>query len=77
MTVSHILKRSGYNPIATLVAALREYIRTGHLPPFPPVRTLEEGPDTKGESDAKFMVQDHIFGIKYRHIYVIYNKAQL
>jgi len=42
MTVFRTLKRHGYNPIATLVAALREYVRTGHLPPFPPVRTSEE-----------------------------------
>jgi len=42
MTVFRTLKRRGYNPIATLVAALREYVRTGHLPPFPPVRTSEE-----------------------------------
>lgn len=37
MTVFRTLKRRGYNPITTLVSALREYIRTGKLPPFPPV----------------------------------------
>ena len=42
MTVFRTLKRRGYNPIATLVSALREYVRTGHLPPFPPVSTSEE-----------------------------------
>ena len=42
MSIFRTLKRRGYNPIATLVAALREYVRTGHLPPFPPVITSEE-----------------------------------
>jgi len=42
MTVFRSLKRRGYNPIATLVSALREFVRTGRLPPFPPVRTSEE-----------------------------------
>lgn len=39
MTVFRTLKRRGYNPIRTLVSALREYILTGKLPPFPPVIT--------------------------------------
>jgi len=42
MSILRTLKRRGYNPIATLVAALREFIRTGHMPPFPPVCTSEE-----------------------------------
>jgi hypothetical protein len=37
MTVFRTLKRRGYNPIETLVYALRDTIRTGQLPPFPPV----------------------------------------
>ena len=41
MTIFNTL-RGGYNPITTLVSALREFVRTGHLPPFPPVRTSEE-----------------------------------
>ncbi|MEW6238118.1 MAG: transposase [Candidatus Omnitrophota bacterium] len=41
MTIFRTLKRRGYNPIQTLVAALREYIRTGHLPPFPPFLTSD------------------------------------
>ncbi|HOL94194.1 MAG TPA: transposase [bacterium] len=41
MSIFRTLKRRGYNPIATLVAALREYVRTGHLPPFPPVSTSD------------------------------------
>ena len=39
MTVFRTLKRRGYNPIQTLVSALRDYIQTGELPPFPPVIT--------------------------------------
>jgi transposase len=39
MTVFRTLKRRGYNPIQTLVAALQEYVRTGQLPPFPPAIT--------------------------------------
>jgi len=39
MTVFRTLKRRGYNPITTLVSSLGEYIRTGNLPPFPPVIT--------------------------------------
>ncbi len=42
MTVFRTLKRRGYNPITTLVSALREFVRTGHLSPFPPIRTSEE-----------------------------------
>jgi len=42
MTIFRTLKRRGYNPIATLVSALREYVRTGNLPLLPPVRTTEE-----------------------------------
>ena len=42
MSIFRTLKRRGYNPIVTLVSALREYVRTGHLPPFPPVITSEE-----------------------------------
>ncbi len=42
MTVLRTLKRRVYNPIATLVAALQEFVRTGHLPSFPPVSTSEE-----------------------------------
>ncbi|MEW6234245.1 MAG: transposase [Candidatus Omnitrophota bacterium] len=41
MTIFRTLKRRGYNPIQTLAAALREYIRTGHLPPFPPFLTSD------------------------------------
>ena len=41
MTVFRTLKRRGYNPIQILVSALRDYVRTGHLPPFPPVITSE------------------------------------
>ncbi len=41
MSLFRTLKRRGYNPIAILVAAQREYDRTGHLPPFPPVITSE------------------------------------
>jgi len=36
MTILRTLKRRGYNPIDTLVSALREFVLTGHLPPFPP-----------------------------------------
>ena len=39
MTVFRTLKRRGYNPIATRVSALSDYIRTGILPPFPPDST--------------------------------------
>ncbi len=42
MSILRTLKRRGDNPITILVAALREYVRTGHLPPFPPVITSEE-----------------------------------
>ncbi|MFB3788973.1 MAG: hypothetical protein ACE15F_21650 [bacterium] len=42
MSIFRTLKRRGYNPIATLVSTLREYVRTGHLPLFPPVVTSEE-----------------------------------
>jgi len=42
MTIFRTLKRRGYNPIDTLVSALQEYIRTGKLPPFPPVATSTE-----------------------------------
>ena len=42
MTIFRTLKRRGYNPISILVSALQEYVRTGHLSPFPPVRTSEE-----------------------------------
>ena len=42
MTVFRTLKRRGYNPISILVSALQGYVRTGHLSPFPPVRTSEE-----------------------------------
>ncbi|MFB3786736.1 MAG: hypothetical protein ACE15F_10235 [bacterium] len=42
MSIFRTLKRRGYHPITTLVSALREYVRTGHLPPFPPVITSEE-----------------------------------
>ena len=41
MTIISTL-RGGYNPITTLVSALREYVRAGHLPPFQPVRISEE-----------------------------------
>ncbi len=41
ISIFRTLKRRGYNPIATLVAALREFIRTGHMPPFPPL--ISEG----------------------------------
>jgi len=37
MTVFRTLKRRGYNPIQTLISALQEFIRTGQLPPFPPI----------------------------------------
>ena len=39
MTVFRTLKRRGHNPISTLVLALGDYIRTGQLPPFPPIIT--------------------------------------
>ncbi len=42
MSIFRTLKWRGYNPIATLDSALREYVRTGYLPPFPPVLTSEE-----------------------------------
>ena len=42
MSLLRTLKQRGYNPIPTLVAAPREYVRTGHLPPFPPVFISEE-----------------------------------
>ncbi|MFB3789530.1 MAG: IS66 family transposase, partial [bacterium] len=42
MNVFRTLKRRGYNPITTLVTALRDYVRTGHLPPFPPVSVSVE-----------------------------------
>ncbi|HQH74030.1 MAG TPA: hypothetical protein PK360_18290 [bacterium] len=41
MNIFLTLKRCGFNPIAILVAALREYVRTGHRPPFPLVNTSE------------------------------------
>ncbi|MFB3789042.1 MAG: hypothetical protein ACE15F_22000 [bacterium] len=42
MTVFRTWKRRGYNPVSILVLALRESIRTKHVPPFPPVITSEE-----------------------------------
>jgi len=42
MSIFRNLKRRGCNPIALLVAALREFVRTGHRSPFPPVSTSEE-----------------------------------
>ncbi len=42
ITVFRTLKRRDYNFIAALVAAPREFVHTGHLPPFPLVRTSEE-----------------------------------
>lgn len=41
MTVFRTLKRRGYNPIDTIISALRDYIRTGQRPPFPPARTSD------------------------------------
>ncbi len=41
MSIFRPLKRRDYNPIGILFSALREYLRTGHLPPFPPVSTSE------------------------------------
>lgn len=35
MTVFQTLKRRGHNPIETVVAALRDYVRTGTLPDLP------------------------------------------
>ena len=42
MSIFRTLKRRSYNPIAILVAALRESIRRGYLLPFPPGITSEE-----------------------------------
>jgi transposase len=42
MSVFRTLKRRGYNPIDAVVSALAEYIRTGHLPSFPPSRTSDD-----------------------------------
>jgi len=42
MSLFRTLKRRGYNPIASLVSALRVFVRTGHRPPFPPVINSEE-----------------------------------
>lgn len=36
MTIFRTLKRRGYNPVTTIVEALKTAIRTGQLPPFPP-----------------------------------------
>lgn len=41
MTVFRTLKRRGHNPISTLVSALKDYIQTGELPPFPPIITSD------------------------------------
>ncbi|MFB3786620.1 MAG: hypothetical protein ACE15F_09635 [bacterium] len=42
MSIFRTLNRRGNNPITALVSALWEYVRTGPLPPFPPVVTSEE-----------------------------------
>jgi hypothetical protein len=33
------LAMRGVNPVSFVRSALEEYIRTGHLPPLPPVRS--------------------------------------
>ena len=35
MSVYRTLKRRGLNPIETIVAAMKQYVRTGVLPPLP------------------------------------------
>ena len=42
MTLFRTLQRRGYNPIETLVSALRTYVSTGQLPPFPPPNTSDQ-----------------------------------
>jgi len=42
MTIFRTLQRRGYNPIETLVSALRTYVSTGQLPPFPPPNTSDQ-----------------------------------
>ncbi|MFB3784923.1 MAG: hypothetical protein ACE15F_00995 [bacterium] len=41
------MKRRGCHPIAILAAAVREFVRTGQRPPFPPVINSEGRPIAK------------------------------
>mgnify|MGYP000738480487 CR=1 FL=1 len=42
MTIFRTLKRRGYHPVEVIESALREYILTGKLPPFPQPITSDE-----------------------------------